>query len=1020
MNKLEKILCIILGAIILLGFGIHFCFKALGRSHPVWNVVDSAFRSYFHKDGDASTVELKKLLGGMALGVCHPYDDPYNLSLLKGANIGWVRFDLPGDPPYEVDSNGNPVPGPDGRPVETRWYRGFKERCRLYRDNGYKVLAVTPYPDDMLDILGELEMFRSGTPAFSDRFLKMMEAFAAYYAADLTTGEKLVNCFQISNELTVQKWQGALTLEQVGQYQDVQMKAMHDICRAARVPIGYNIACTEEGMWKYPVLMKKYADDYDYIGLDLYLGCFEGKTRSTKIFDALLRSLWHLTRKPIILAEFGYISTGSPKDARQRASYLRNTFGEEFGTEEKIKANIGPFLDKWESLIGKESSLIREARRKLETEGEAGAVDYVFGSSEISHLYKALPEGYRLRRFDHTEEGQAAFYKDVIDRVSKLDFLCGFFCYCYSDSDTCYQCGQKGCPVETGWGLVSIARGTPSEAMNDTTVRLKPSYSTVRDAFGRILDRQEKTIILDETPRIVNIINFVREIEPRDTGDTRKVLYETTLEQTRLLDEYDLPGTFLLQYDALIDPDYQALMKAEEAKGREVGAWWEITEPHVKAAGMKWRGRFSWDWHANVGFATGYAPAERERLVDVYMEKFNSIFGHYPESVGSWFIDAHTLGYMYDKYGIKASCNCKDQYGTDGYTLWGGYWNQAYYPSRLNAYMPAQTAAGQIPVPIFRMLGSDPIYQYDTGLTPNGQGVVSLEPVYGSAGADRRWVEKFFASIFEAPALGFNYTQAGQENSFTWAAMKEGLEMQMPLIAAYRRKGKIEVMTLADAGKWFSSKYKVTPPTSVACMEDTYGGSRKTIWFDSRFYRLNLLWGNGLLRVRDMHLFNEKIPSAYLAEAGTSTKCEFLTLPVVDGFLWSSPGDFAGIRVWQDNGEGHAPSEIEFKTITSEPLEGEALRVILGTADGRKLTFLLKEKKMDITASGMTSDWCLVLQAAKDKALPLKVEGKFTVAGEQNGFRYGLRMIRGNVMGSGDRIIFSADKEDRITIVPFV
>ena len=75
---------------------------------------------------------------------------------------------------------------------------------------------------------------------------------------------------------------------------------------------------------------------------------------------------------------------------------------------------------------------------------------------------------------------------------------------------------------------------------------------------------------------------------------------------------------------------------------------------------------------------------------------------------------------------------------------------------------------------------------------------------------------------------------------------------------------------------------------------------------------------------------------------------------------------------------------------------------------------------MDITASGMTSDWCLVLQAAKDKALPLKVEGKFTVAGEQNGFRYGLRMIRGNVMGSGDRIIFSADKEDRITIVPFV
>ena len=99
MNKLSRIIGITLGAIIVAVFGIHFCLKALGRSHPVWNVVDAAARSYFHKDRNASTVELKKLLGGMALGVCHPYDDPYNLSLLKGANIGWVRFDIPGDPP---------------------------------------------------------------------------------------------------------------------------------------------------------------------------------------------------------------------------------------------------------------------------------------------------------------------------------------------------------------------------------------------------------------------------------------------------------------------------------------------------------------------------------------------------------------------------------------------------------------------------------------------------------------------------------------------------------------------------------------------------------------------------------------------------------------------------------------------------------------------------------------------------------------------------------------------------------
>ena len=104
--------------------------------------------------------------------------------------------------------------------------------------------------------------------------------------------------------------------------------------------------------------------------------------------------------------------------------------------------------------------------------------------------------------------------------------------------------------------------------------------------------------------------------------------------------------------------------------------------PHgVEKAGLKWRGRFDWDWAANVGFSPGYTPEERRKLVDVYMADFRAIFGYYPRTVGSWFIDEVTLAYMAGHYGIVASCNCKDQVGTDGYTLWGGYWNQAYYPS---------------------------------------------------------------------------------------------------------------------------------------------------------------------------------------------------------------------------------------------------------------------------------------------------------------------------------------------------
>ncbi len=448
------------------------------------------FSSCSRDTSNPDVTEFKQMMGGMALGVCHPYDDPYNLSLLQEGNIGWIRIDIPWDSPYQIDSEGNPVLDEEGRVIETKRYLEFKEECRFFRENGIKVMAITPYPDDWLNAVGELEMFRSGGEAFSDKFLRMVNERCSYLAENLTAGNKLVNCFQISNELTVPKWQGALTVEQICQYQHTQMKAMHEICQLAGVPIGYNVACVGAGMLDYPVKMQAFAEEFDYVALDLYLGCFEGFMKSTRYFETMLRALWKISHKPIMLNEFGYISAGNPKNKRERASYLADTFGEAFSTEKQIRANIGPFLDKWESIIGKESSLIREARRKLDAEGPESAADYVFSSSEISHLYKALPNGYRLRKFDHTEEGQAAFYTDVIDRISRLDFLCGIFCYCYSDSESCYQCGQKGCPVETGWGLVSIPKGIPASEMSEKTVRRKPSYYAVRDAYGRILSRE--------------------------------------------------------------------------------------------------------------------------------------------------------------------------------------------------------------------------------------------------------------------------------------------------------------------------------------------------------------------------------------------------------------------------------------------------------------------------------------------------------------------------------------------------
>tara|TARA_R110002033_G_scaffold56090_3_gene104968 strand:- start:44774 stop:46471 length:1698 start_codon:yes stop_codon:yes gene_type:complete len=518
--------------------------------------------------------------------------------------------------------------------------------------------------------------------------------------------------------------------------------------------------------------------------------------------------------------------------------------------------------------------------------------------------------------------------------------------------------------------------------------------------------------VLDK-PKIVNIVNFIRLLEPRDPNITEEVLYQTVVEQIKLLKKYHLKATFLLQYDALLDARYQKLLKELSKEDFEIGAWWEIPQPLVENAGMQWRGRYPWDWHADIGFSTGYTPEERERLADVYMRDFKNIFGYYPKSVASWFVDAHTLNYLYEKYDIVASANCKDQFGTDGYTLWGGYWNQAYYPSKINSYMPAQNEKNQIPVPIFRMLGSDPIRQYDTGLDSDRQGVESLEPVYPNSGGNKEWVKWYLNEFVHGEAMEFGYTQAGQENSFTWNGMKTGLEMQFPLIDSLRNENKVKVETLEESGRWFKKHYKVTPATSVTINNDLKGSNKKTVWFNSRFYRANLLWENGTLRFRDIHVFDESLQSPYLDRKVESNQALFFTLPIVDGYLWSSSEKLAGLRFYRLKGNekidliGGDPS-------VTNPTKGK-LHISWPIKDTKAFLVMdIEEKKIRIKMEGETSiAWFLDLDTVATNELPFVTIDPHKITAEFENKAYALKAIKGNFSVPSEAVVFRITPEEQ-------
>ncbi len=554
--------------------------------------------------------------------------------------------------------------------------------------------------------------------------------------------------------------------------------------------------------------------------------------------------------------------------------------------------------------------------------------------------------------------------------------------------------------------------------------RLKVSFITIFVLlllFSCSAPKVEKAenSVENEKPKIVNIINFIRLLEPRSEEITEDVLFQTVVKQLELMKENNLRGTFLLQYDALMDSRYQELLKSLPKSSFEIGAWWEIPQPLVENAGMKWRGRYPWDWHADVGFATGYTPAEREKLVDVYMADFKKIYGYYPKSVGSWFIDAHSLKYMSDKYGIVASCNCKDQVGTDGYTMWGGYWNQAYYPSVKNAYMPAQNSENQIPVPVFRMLGSDPIYQYDSGLGSERQGVVSLEPVYTEGGGDTTWVNWYFRQFVEGECTEFAYVQAGQENSFTWEAMKTGLEIQFPLIAKLRDENKVKVETLAESGEWFRETYPTTPATSVTTLDDIQGNDQKTIWFNSRFYRTNLLWDKGALRFRDIHLFNEDFESAYLTKKGTSNQCLYYTLPFVDGYFCSSGEKRAGLY-FKGNIDGKEVN-LSGENVRTEK-SGNGILNISWQLDGGVGTFHLSmdENKMEIVFESLKElDWYLDLETVDGSDLPFISVEEQNIKAQYSSMDYQVDVLSGQFIVPENDVVFRVNPANNKIVLNF-
>lgn len=428
---------------------------------------------------------------------------------------------------------------------------------------------------------------------------------------------------------------------------------------------------------------------------------------------------------------------------------------------------------------------------------------------------------------------------------------------------------------------------------------------------------------------VVNFVNFVRGCEPRRPMD----LYTPVVGEIALNREYGLDCTFLLQYDALIRPDFQELFLKEQGENMELGLWFEVCRPLAEAVGIEWRGRpgYDWDWFVDPGFLPAYTPEQRKRLIDEAFRKFKDVFGRYPKTVGSWLLDAYSMAYMSDTYDLDAMCICREQYAVDAYTLWGGYYNGGYYPSRKNSLCPARSKELQIKTPVFRIFASDPIYAYDEEKhRPTLRGCYTTEPCW-PCGTNPQVAQWYFKEYVDNPPVTFSQMITGQENSFGWGRIEKGYRIQAALAKQYRDAGKLRVETLGKTGAEFRKQFAQTPPVALSALTDWAGNGLQSVWFSCQNYRANLFLENGRLYFRDMQYFDEKVRENFLETPCRDWQAAYENLPLVDNRFWSDENQEAGLFFEE------RVDSIEKLTENAE----DALRVYIRFADGHDGTVTL-------------------------------------------------------------------------------
>lgn len=328
---------------------------------------------------------------------------------------------------------------------------------------------------------------------------------------------------------------------------------------------------------------------------------------------------------------------------------------------------------------------------------------------------------------------------------------------------------------------------------------------------------------------------------------------DSVRDQIQLIQGLYIPATWLLQYSVLTDRE--ALDNFKNLSNiQELGVFLEVDENLADKASTPYiYGQGDWA-RADKVLLSGYTPPERLRMIDTVFARFKSVFGDYPKSVGSWYLDTVSLDYLVEKYKIQAVLDVADQYQTDTYGVWGKPWGTSYYPDKMNSLIPSSSRDSRLNVVKIQWAQRDPVLGY--GLTVKDS-TYSLQAndYISHHGLSTEYFDSLSKSYLSG-SNSINQLTVGLEAGAEGANYLDEFEKQLKNLIRLHEQNLIKFVTMTD----YAVRYKETNPaqsgSSLVVGTDFTDNKTKSYWYSTPYYRIGIFQKADRMIISDLRVYD--------------------------------------------------------------------------------------------------------------------------------------------------------------------